>query len=319
MDPITQGALGAACAQACLHKKDRDNAWIVGGLAGMAADLDIFINSPKNPLLFFIYHRHFTHSLLFIPLGAFLVTLVLLLFKRFRKTIKLTFLAAFIGYGTHGLLDACTSYGTLLYWPFSNTRISWDLIAIIDPFFTIPLIFGLIWTIVSDHRKGVVIGLTLAGLVLLFNTYQHHRAFLAVQSFAKQNHLRLEKLRVFPKMASSINWRAVARDNYRFVAFNVAVPLFRENNTSLIATYPMMQLAQLPQYVKKSPVLLDGVAIFNWFTDGYVILVKSPPLTLADGRFLMDDDPTISLWGLRFLDNPPRIIRISYIKLENKK
>ena len=36
---------------------------------------------------------------------------------------------------THGLIDACTSYGTLLYWPISHHRESWDIISIIDPIF----------------------------------------------------------------------------------------------------------------------------------------------------------------------------------------
>ena len=40
-----------------------------------------------------------------------------------------------LGILTHGFLDACTSYGTSLFWPFSSTRVSWNVISIVDPFF----------------------------------------------------------------------------------------------------------------------------------------------------------------------------------------
>ncbi|MDB2316436.1 metal-dependent hydrolase, partial [Luminiphilus sp.] len=35
-------------------------------------------------------------------------------------------LVALVGYATHGLLDACTTYGTMLLWPFSDARIAWS-------------------------------------------------------------------------------------------------------------------------------------------------------------------------------------------------
>ena len=77
MDPISQGALGAAFSQATAKKEKLRAAALLGCLAGMSADLDVFINSSTDPLLFLEYHRHFTHALLFIPFGAAIVTLVL--------------------------------------------------------------------------------------------------------------------------------------------------------------------------------------------------------------------------------------------------
>ncbi|CEK09717.1 metal-dependent hydrolase [Legionella hackeliae] len=316
MDPVTQGALGAACAQAILHKNDKHNAWIVGGLAGMAADLDILINSTNDPILFFIYHRHFTHSLSFIPIGAALVSLFLILFKRLRKAPLLTFLAALIGYATHGLLDACTNYGTLLYWPFSNTRVSWDLISIIDPFFTFPLILGLVWTIINDDVKGVLLGIVLAGIVLLFNAFQHQRAMHLIQSFEKQHRLTLQKKRAFPKMTSSTLWRGIGVHNNRFYALDMTVPLLGQGHTRLIANYPLASHPHLPDYLKNSPSLMRDFFVFYWFTDGYIILAKRLPLMVADGRFLLDENPTISLWGILFLENHPHIQRLSSIQLD---
>ncbi|KTD08478.1 metal-dependent hydrolase [Legionella jamestowniensis] len=319
MDPVTQGALGAACAQAILHKRDRHNAWIVGGLAGMAADLDIFINSSSDPLLFFIYHRQFTHSLLFVPLGALLVSLVLMLFRRFRNHFVLTFLAAFIGYGTHGLLDALTSYGTVLYWPFSNTRVSWDLISIIDPFFTFPLILGLTWTIVNNNVKGVFYGLAVAMMIVLFNAYQHYRGLQLMQHLLKREHLMLHRLRLFPKMASSTYWRGIAISKERLFVFDITLPVLGNSNAIIAADYPLARTANLPAYVKNSPSLMRDFTVFNWFCDGYVIMANPLPLLVADGRFLMDDNPAVSLWGILFYANQPHVKRLNFIELETSK
>ena len=43
---------------------------MVGLAAGLLADADVLISSANDPLLNIEYHRHFSHSLFFIPIGA---------------------------------------------------------------------------------------------------------------------------------------------------------------------------------------------------------------------------------------------------------
>ena len=120
MDPVSQGALGAIFAQTVSNKKKLLVGSIIGCLAGLAPDLDIFIRSSSDPLLKLEFHRQFTHALVFIPIGALLVTaFARMLFKKFLNW-KETYFCCFVGYATHGLLDACTSYGTQLFWPNYN-------------------------------------------------------------------------------------------------------------------------------------------------------------------------------------------------------
>ena len=141
MDPITQGTIGAVLPQA-LGKKNLGIVALLGFLSGMAPDLDIFIRSSTDPLLSLEYHRQFTHSIVFIPFGGLICAVFLfIVFKKISPfNFKSTWLYCTLGYGTHGLIDACTSYGTLLFWPFSNVRIAWNNISIIDPLFTLPII-----------------------------------------------------------------------------------------------------------------------------------------------------------------------------------
>ena len=70
MDPFTQGTLGAALPQATRHRADIGAAGALGFVSGMAADLDVLIRSSSDPLMFLEYHRQFTHSLIFIPVGG---------------------------------------------------------------------------------------------------------------------------------------------------------------------------------------------------------------------------------------------------------
>ena len=53
MDPLSQGLLGASASQSFAGKPGKQRAaLLVGLLAGMAPDLDVFIRSANDPLLF---------------------------------------------------------------------------------------------------------------------------------------------------------------------------------------------------------------------------------------------------------------------------
>ena len=126
MDPISQASLGASLSQSFANDNSKQlSALFIGALAGMAPDLDVFIHSATDPLLFLEFHRQFTHSLVFIPFGALLCSLVFYPLMHLRwiqnkwpaakLSFSQTYLFSFLGYATHGLLDACTSYGTQLF------------------------------------------------------------------------------------------------------------------------------------------------------------------------------------------------------------
>ena len=70
MDPLSQGVLGAAAPKSVAPPEHARIAALLGFLAGMAPDLDVFIRSSADPLLFLEYHRQSTHALIFIPVGG---------------------------------------------------------------------------------------------------------------------------------------------------------------------------------------------------------------------------------------------------------
>ncbi|MDG1438434.1 MAG: metal-dependent hydrolase, partial [Emcibacteraceae bacterium] len=73
MDPFTQGVLGAAFSQSFAKRSKIPLACFAGVVGGMAPDIDILIKSSSDSLLGIEFHRHFTHSLWFIPIGGLIV------------------------------------------------------------------------------------------------------------------------------------------------------------------------------------------------------------------------------------------------------
>ena len=154
MDPVTQGIVATTSAQAFSKKNHLIIASMIGFLAGLSPDIDIFIRSDTDPLLFLEYHRHFTHSLFFIPIGSLLCTIVFyyVFAKKFNFSFRNTYIFSLIGYATHGVIDSFTTYGTQLLWPFSNERIAWNSISVIDPLFTLPVIILCVITLIKGDK-----------------------------------------------------------------------------------------------------------------------------------------------------------------------
>jgi inner membrane protein len=107
VDPITQGVLGATASKAVAKPQEAIVASLLGFFAGMAADLDVLIRSSTDPLLALEYHRQFTHSLVFIPIGALICAVCFFyLFSRTKLSFTRSYLFCLAGYATHALLAA---------------------------------------------------------------------------------------------------------------------------------------------------------------------------------------------------------------------
>jgi len=131
MDVLTQGLLGGVLAQAVARKEEKKLATFVGVMAGLLADADFFIRSSQDPLLNIEFHRHFSHSLIFIPVGAAIACALLWPFLRRHIATGRLYLFCLAGYSMSGILDACTSYGTQLLWPFSDVRVAFNIISML--------------------------------------------------------------------------------------------------------------------------------------------------------------------------------------------
>ncbi|PWQ95349.1 metal-dependent hydrolase [Leucothrix arctica] len=299
MDPITQGAFGAVFAQLHGRKKDIAKAGVIGALAGMAPDLDILIRSMNDPLLALEYHRHFTHSLLFIPFGGLIVSLVLhpLLGRRWGLSFLQTLLWCIIGYATHALLDACTSYGTQLLWPLTNTRFSWDIISVIDPLVTVPI---LVLTILAARRKarGYVF-LAIAWLVLYFGfaAYLHERALAEGVKLAESRGLEVVRLEAKPSFANIVVWKIITETKDTFYV-DAIKPFGDTPNVWEGQSSKKLDIDRDLPWLDKSSQQAKDIERFRWFSMDYIALDKNNPNRVADIRYSLLPQEIQPLWGI---------------------
>ena len=300
MDPVTQGLIGASATGACASKHRLKSAIFVGALAGMAPDLDTFIRSSEDHLLWLEYHRHFTHSLLFIPVGALAVSGILYpLMKRYLSFI-LVFLFCLLGYATHGLLDSCTSYGTLLLWPFSKTRVAWDTISIIDPIYSGILFISLILATLYKKPKIILIALLISFSYMGFGFYQNAQA-RKIQAILQnqRQHTKVRQSTVKPSIFNVILWKSIYQHEGLYYADAIwTVPFLGhriyEGDTAIAFDYALHA-----NNLASDSILAKDIRRFAWFSSNYLSIDPDHPGFLGDARYSLLPHQVSPLWGIR--------------------
>lgn len=312
MDPLTQGALGAALPQATRGKRQVGIAGLLGFLAGMAADLDVLIRSPADPLLFLEYHRQFTHSLIFVPVGGLLCALGLhwLLGRRWRLGFARTVLFCTLGYATHALLDSATSYGTMLFWPFSAERFAWSIVSIVDPLFTLPVL--LLVVLAGRRRRALFARLALlwAGFYLTLGALQHQAALaMGAEIAAARGHAPL-RLEVKPSFGNILVWKTIYETPDRFHVDAVRASLLPRvfPGTSVARLDPGRDLPWLDPNSQQA----RDIARFSGFSEGFVALDPRRPDRVIDVRYSFVPNDVSALWSIELKPGAPPDTHVRY-------
>jgi inner membrane protein len=298
MDLLTQGLLGASLAQAGTRQNETRIATGVGFFAGLLADADILIQSSNDPLLTVEFHRHFTHSIFFVPFGGLIATCILWPFLRKRIPFTRLYLFCFLGYCLSGVLDALTSYGTHLFWPINEGRVALNIISVIDPTFTLILLFAVIYAYKKHAVAAARAGLIIAGIYLIFGWVQLQRAEgISATLAASRGHIT-EQLLVKPTLANLILWRSIYETNGEFYIDAIRVGLFSEPRIypgeSIKKFVPHLHLDGLPE----DSVLAKDISRFTVFSDGFVAIQPERPNLLVDVRYSNLPTTVAPLWGI---------------------
>jgi inner membrane protein len=313
LDPLTQGVLGAALPQSISNKKSLGVIGIVGFLSGLAPDLDILIRSESDPILFLEFHRQFTHSLIFIPFGGLICALVLhfLISKRFKIRFKDTWIYSTLGYATHGLLDACTSYGTLLFWPFSQTRIAWNNISIIDPLFTLPLLILIVIAGLKQKRIFAVIAILWAVFYLSLGVYQKNEAIKVSKTIAKSRGHDASRINVKPSIGNILLWKSIYETQDKFyidaIRLGWSPKIFNGESIDKIniqSAFPWLMLkSQQAKDIKR----------FKWFSNGYIAINPKNKNQIIDIRYSELPNEIGGLWGIEISKEKGNNNHVEYI------
>lgn len=306
MDSLTQIVLGAACGEIALGKKIGNKALLFGAIGGTIPDLDVFLGSffYSNSIDQLIFHRGFMHSVMFAILGAFAfgyLTFWLYDTKKRKGTtlrkdwIWLFFLSIF----THPLLDSFTPYGTQLFLPFSDYRVAFNNIAVVDPFYTLPFLISLIVLMFYkrnslQRKKWLRIGLYVSSFYILFTIGNK----LYVNSVFKKSFdtagIKYTRFTVQPSILNNILWYGVAEteEDYKVAYYS----LFDKNGIA-------SEFFSIP----KNHSLIDmndpDLHKLSWFSNDYYNLVslENGEVRYNDLRYplIQKNNPNASVFGFR--------------------
>src|SRR5690606_3185135 len=296
MDPVSQAAFGASWAQAGAGcRRLRDGA-MLGPVAGMAPDLDTLLQSRTDPLLFLEIHRHFTHALAFVPIGALVCAVVFHRAVRKRLTFAETHTFCLLGYGSHGLLDACTSYGTQLLWPFSSVRIAWNVVSVFDPLFTVPVLALVVLAARSARPRYAYAALGWAVAYLAFGYLQMTRAEAAGLAHAAGRGHEPVRLEAKPSLGNLMLWKVIYEHDGRYY-----VDAVRAGMAAAVIDGESIEKLDLrghfPWLDPDSQQARD-VERFAGVSDHFVAVENDAPYRIVDMRYSMVPNEIDGFWAI---------------------
>lgn len=165
MDSLSQIVLGASVAEASLGKKVGNKAIFWGAVVGTLPDLDVLSKYFVDTVSQLWFHRTITHSLVFCfafaPIIGYIINAI---HKKDEANWKDWTMLSFWCLVTHPLLDCFTTWGTMFFWPFTEYRIAWKTIFVVDPLYTIPFLVLVTWAMFYKRNNPLRFKLNTLGL-----------------------------------------------------------------------------------------------------------------------------------------------------------
>lgn len=283
MDSLTQIVLGAAVGEAVLGKKVGNKAMLWGAIAGTIPDLDTLVGNFLDPITAIEIHRGISHSILFsigmAPLLGWLTS------KLYYKTKEATWQQwswlFFWGLVTHPLLDAHTTWGTQLFWPF-DLRLAYQNIFVIDPLYTLPFLVCVILAMrlprTSEKRKRVnTIGLILSSSYLVITLFLKGVTYFKFTTALDNQNINYTKIDTRPAPFNTLLWSANidAGNHYLLADYSIF-------DTQAISFIKVPKQHQLLDKVEDKKALSRLITISEGW---YAVSKKGEQLYFNDLRF----------------------------------
>ena len=303
MDLLSHALLGAVSAQSIT----RNHRWIaaLSGAAGaLAPDIDVLIASDSDPLLALEYHRQFTHSLIAAPVGALMVAGALWFITRRRTPMAHFYAPALVGYVSALLLDACTSYGTQLLWPFTDRRFAASIVAIVDPLVTLVLLIGAVAALRSATAKPARMALAGVALYLAVGWIQRERAEALVMRTAAERGHAVAQHAVKPTLGNIVLWRSVYLTGNDYVIDAARVGILAKPVLYAGASVRRVKPIDLVPPLTLNSVQATDVVRFAQVSEGFLARHPTRPDVIGDVRYSILPNSTRPLWGIEI--NPER-------------
>lgn len=175
---------------------------------------------------------------------------------------------------THPILDAFTSYGTQLLLPFSDERVAFNAIAVVDPLYTLPFLAALIWAARYAQnsplrRNLVVFGLGWSCLYLGLCTINKWNVDRVFASSLRDQGIEASRFTTSPSIFNNILWSGVAETPTHFYLGTYS--LFDEE--ARITDFTPLEKPSTPIPLQQND---PTWGILRWFSNGYFLTEERP-------------------------------------------
>ncbi len=315
MDSLTQIVLGAACGEIALGKKIGNKAMLFGAIGGTIPDLDVIIGSLfySNDIDSLAFHRGFMHSILFSLIGSLIfgfITSELYNSGKFRKgttNLKDWIWLFFLSIFTHPILDGFTPYGTQFFLPFTDYRVAFNNISVVDPLYTIPFLLCLIIVMFFNRKnpwrlKWTKVGIYISSVYMVFTIINKISMDSVFEKSFKEANIHYSRFSAQPTILNNMLWYAVAETdtNYHLTFYS----LFDKENSATKFTI-----------ISKNHDILDmnhpDLKTLTWFSKDYYTLSKidsTGQIIYKDLRYplLNENDSNSSLFRFELVQEGDR-------------
>lgn len=305
MDSLTQIVLGAACGEVALGKKIGNKALLFGAIGGTIPDLDVIIGSLvfHNEIDAMAFHRGIMHSVLFAFFASPLIGyLVHWLYDRGKRkgttTVKDWIWLFFLSIFTHPILDSFTPYGTQLLAPFSDYRVAFNTISVVDPIYTIPFLLVLIVMMFYKRHTSrrwflAKLALSVSTLYLLLTIGNKFYINSIYKSSLNSEGIAFERYQTQPTIFNNVLWYGIAETKEHFYVGMYSI-LDRD---SMVTNWQ-----KLPKNHDLVSTDYKDVQTLSWFSNGYYNLIpteKEGEYRYNDLRYplLNESDPNSSVFS----------------------
>ncbi len=227
MDTLTHALSGALLARATAPKdapqRSLPRRIAAGFFACAAPDLD-FVVAFVGPVEYLENHRGVTHSLVLLPLWAFVVSWVLAKILREPRGWRALYGVTALGLALHIAGDVITSYGTMILAPLSDWRAQIGTTFIVDLWFSGIIAAGLAASAVFYRSRwpAIAASVILVGYVG-FQYLQKEKAIELGERYAGAQGIEGATVAVHPRPVSAFNWTVFVSDAeaHRFAHVNL--------------------------------------------------------------------------------------------------
>ncbi|NBC67235.1 MAG: metal-dependent hydrolase [Bacteroidetes bacterium] len=297
MDPITHGLIGATASQTVAKQKTFRAAAFTGFVSAMIADLDVFIPTGTDPLLTLELHRHFTHSFIFIPIGALIATFLVWWFVKKHLTMKEAYLYSIAGYSTAGVADFITSYGVYLFWPFLDERYSLNIISVFDPLFSTGILLLTGVTFIKKKKVYVLFAVGWLFLYLMFGYMQQQRAEEAALKHTSYKGHDARQMVLKPTIANQLLWSVRYKADENVYSAGIRLIPFLEPTIYDGEQAPLLDWEDRYS-AYEGTTLHSDIRRFSALSDGFLIMHPEQENVIGDGRYSMLPTTLSPLWGI---------------------